>query len=145
MTRFAFQTAMRAAAVQLLTDFKADTGLTLQIYRGRPKSIYPPCAFIDIIDEDIDASMNNLNHREVTVTVFVVHGLFDSGDTVDQRDAFVDGYIEWATDHKDQAGGQTLIAVGPTNDIPSYVPEWIQDNQRAYYASQITLRGTAYG
>jgi hypothetical protein len=30
-------------------------------------------------------------------------------------------------------------------DIPSFVPDWILDNQRAYYATQITIGGTAQG
>jgi hypothetical protein len=113
ITRIPFQTAMRAAAVQLLTDFKADMGIGLQIYPGRPRTIYPPSAFVDSIDEALTTVLGNLNDRNPTVTVVVVHGLFDSADTVAQRDAFVDAYHRMGTGSPHQAGGQTLIAVGP--------------------------------
>jgi hypothetical protein len=144
ITRIPFQTAMRAAAVQLLADFKADTGVPLSIYRARPRQIKPPHAYVDSIDESVTATMDNLNFRNPTVSVIVVHGLFDAGDTVDQRDAFVDGFIEWATDHYHQAGGETLLAVTATADIPNFTPDWLGD-QTAYYATQITLEGTAQG
>jgi hypothetical protein len=111
ITRIPFQTAMRAAAVQLLTDFKADMGIPLQIYPGRPRTIYPPSAFVDSIDEALTTVLGNLNDRNPTVSVVVVHGQFDSADTVAQRDAFVDAFIEWATDRPHQAGGQTLLSV----------------------------------
>ena len=52
-TRVAFQAAARAGAVQLLTDYKADSGIGLQIYPGRPRSINPPSAFVDRIYESI--------------------------------------------------------------------------------------------
>jgi hypothetical protein len=145
ITRIQFQTAMRAAAVQLLTDFKADMGITLQIYPGRPRTIYPPSAFVDSIDEALTTVLGNLNDRNPTVSVVVVHGVFDSADTVAQRDAFVDAFIEWVTDRPHQAGGQTLLSVTAVADIPSFVPDWILDNQRAYYATQITIGGTAQG
>jgi hypothetical protein len=146
ITRIPFQTAMRAAAVQLLTDFKADMGIGLQIYPGRPRTIYPPSAFVDSIDEALETVLGNLNDRNPTVSLVVVHGQFDSADTVAQRDAFVDAFIEWVTDRPHQAGGQTLISVTAVADIPSFVPDWIRpEDQRTYYATQITIGGIAQG
>jgi hypothetical protein len=137
---------MRAASVQFLLDFRADMGLSLQVYPARPREIRPPCAFIDTIDETVDTVLGNLNDRSPTVTMIVLHGLFDSADTVAQCDAFVDAFIEWVTDRPHQAGGQTLISFNGSSDIPFFVPDWIRpEDQRAYYATQITLGGTAQG
>lgn len=142
MTRIAFQTLMRAGAVQLLTDYKASASLSLQIYPGRPRSINPPTAFVDAINERI--SYTALNQRQPTAEVIVIHGLFDSKEAADQRDAFVDGFVDWALDHIHEAHAATTIAVTDVDDIPSFVPDWQPPElQRTYYATRITLEGLA--
>jgi hypothetical protein len=99
ITRIPFQTAMRAAAVQLLTDFKADMGIALQIYPGRPRTIYPPSAFVDSIDEALTTVLGNLNDRNPTVSVVVVHGVSSTRPTRSRSGtSFVDAFIEWVTD-----------------------------------------------
>lgn len=145
-TRIPFQTAMRAAAVQLLADFKADFGTNLQIYPGRPRSIFPPTAFVDSINEVIRMTGPTLRQRTPQVQVLVLHGLFDAADTVAQRDAFVDAFLDWVTDRYHAAGANTLIAGVSTDDDPTYVPDWLApENQRSYYATRITLEGFATG
>ena len=142
MARVAFQTAVRAAAVTLLTDYKEAASINLQIYRARPATIRPPTAFVDEIAETI--TYTALHQRVPTASVVVLHGLFDHGDTVDQRDAFVDGFLDWCLDRYHAAGANTLLAVTEVRDEPAYVPEWLSpENQRTYYATRIELEGFA--
>jgi len=146
MTRVAFQTAMRAAAVQLLTDFALDTGIKLQVYPGRPASIFPPTAFVDRIRERIAYLGPTSRQRVPTADVVVIHGLFDSKDAADQKDAFVDGFLDWTLDRYHSAGSNTLVAVVATEDDPNYVPDWMppkEGRQPMYYATLMALEGLA--
>lgn len=129
----------------LLEGFKTDSGLKLQLYRGRPASIAPPTAFIDAINETLTEFTRFTRQRVPTVEVIVLHGLFDQGDTVDQRDAFVDGFLDWIADGRWHAwGANTVMAGVSVTDIPTYVPEWLRpEHQRTYYATQISLEGLA--
>src|SRR5688500_7353574 len=99
------QAATRAAAVSLLTDYAAspEPAIKLQIYRARPASLHPPTAFVDSVGESI-AYVGHLMQRTPRADVVVVHGLFDSGEAVDQADAFLDGFIEWVRDRIHEAG-----------------------------------------
>jgi hypothetical protein len=143
-TRLQFQTEMRAAAVQMLRDFAADFDLELQIYPGRPRSIRPPCAFIDRLRETIN--FDGIRQRLVQVDVIVLHGLFDSKDAAAQKDAFVDGFVDWASDHYHAAGANTILEPRSIEDDPNYTPDWQPEEvQRSYYASLITLEGFAGG
>jgi len=145
-TRTAFQTAMRAAAVEMLTAFALDTGRTLQVYRARPASIFPPTAFVDRVHERIAYLGPTFIQRTPQVDVIVVHGLYDSGDAVDQRDAFIDAFLDWAVDRYHAAGTNTLIAVTTTEDDPNYVPDWlppVNGRQSLYYATLIQMEGLA--
>lgn len=127
----------------MLTEYAASAGVTLQVYRARPRSINPPCAFIDTISEDRTFT-GLLVQRTPTAQVIVLHGLFDSGDAVDQADAFTDGFLAWCDDHYHAAGPATLIGAVSTEDIPSFVPDWLPaDQQRTYYGTQVNLEGLA--
>ena len=140
MARLAFQTAMRAASVAFLEAYKTAASLKLQVYPARPRSISPPTAFVDNISEVI--TYTALNQRVVQVDVIVVHGLLDSLEAATQRDAFVDGLIDYALDNVHQADPNTTIAVVSTADEPAYVPEWLEPQyQRTYYATTLTLEG----
>lgn len=140
MPRYAMQTAMRAAAVDFMEDYGASADIKLQVYPARPRSIYPPTAFVDAINETI--SYTGLNQRSPTAEVVVIHGIFDSMEAANQRDAFVDGFIDWAMDNFHGAGSNTGIFVTSTEDLPDYVPDWMPPaEQKTYYASRITLEG----
>jgi len=140
--RIPFQSLMRAAAVTFLTDYKNSVGVKMQVYPGRPRSIAPPTGFVDLIRERI--SYTGLNQRTPQADIIVIHGIFDSQDAVDQKDAFVDGLIDWSLDRLHQANANTLCAVVETVDIPDYVPDWMPpDQQKTYYASRIVLEGLA--
>jgi hypothetical protein len=137
------QAAMRAAAVAFLTDYAADADVKMQVYPGRPRSIAPPTGFVDAIRETLDHS-TNLTKRQPFADIVIVHGLFDSKDAADQKDAFVDGLIAWAETRYHQAGANTLCAITDTEDLPNYVPEWMpSERQVVYYATRITLEGYA--
>lgn len=147
----AFQTAMRAAAVDLLRDFADEMvgdppakRLKLQVYAGRPRTIIPPTAFVDGIRESIEYTGPTLHQRTPTVDVIVLHGIWDTADTADQKDAFVDDFLGWCLTRYHAAGGNTLLAIVETEDLPDYVPEWLPpEQQRTYYATRIALEGFA--
>jgi hypothetical protein len=137
------QAATRTAAVSLLDGYSTFAGIGLQMYRARPASIRPPTGFVDTVGESIEY-VGHLMQRTPRAEVVVIHGLFDSGDAADRKDAFVDGFIAWTRDRIHEAGANTQIQVTATEDVPNYVPEWLPpEQQRTYYASLITLEGYA--
>lgn len=143
--RYAFQTAVRAAAVELLDAYKTASGDPLQIYRARPTSVNPPTAFVDRMLERIEYT-THLFQRYVRCELIVLHGTFDSGGVADQRDAFVDAFMELPIDDIHVAGSNTTLAVIGVEDVPVYVNDWMKPElQRAYYATRIVLEGFAGG
>jgi len=145
LLRIPFQTEMRRAAVQMLDDFAAEYDLGLQSYAGRPRNIAPPTAFVDRLKETIVFS-GQVRQRTVQVDVVVLHGLFDSADAAAQKDAFVDTFIDWASDRWHAAGSNTVLEPRTVEDDPEYVSDWQPlEAQRTYYASVITLEGFAGG
>lgn len=143
--RYAMDAATRAAAVKLIEDYRDDAMLKTQVYRARPASVNPPTAFVDRMTERI-AHTAQLFQRYPRAEVIVLHGLFDSGEAVDQRDAFVDGFFDWCEDNLDAAGANTTLELVAVDDIPVYVPDWLPpERQRSYYATRITLEGFAGG
>lgn len=140
-----FQADCRAAAVAFLTDYAASDSVKLQVYPGRPRTLVPPTGFVDAISESLDHT-TLLTRREPSVSVIVVHGIYDSKDAADQKDAFVDGLIEWAETRYHQAGANTMIAVDETEDLPEYVPTWLPlEQQKVCYATRISLGGFRRG
>jgi len=137
-----FQVDFRAACVALLTAYAGDAGVRLQTYPARPRTVNPPTAFVDSIREVIRYSGPTIRQRTPTAEVIVVHGLFDSKDAADQRDAFVDGFLDWALTRYHQASPNTLIAPVEVEDLPSFVPDWLEPAaQRTYYATRIAMEG----
>lgn len=145
VTRIALQTAMRAAAVTLLESFKTATSIDLQIYPARPRTLYPPTAFVDSLSEQLVLTGPFLRERTPTVSVVVIHGIFDTADTAAQRDAFVDGFVDWIADNYHAISAETGIGGRiAVNDIPNYVPDWIPPaEQKSYYATQLLVEGYA--
>lgn len=140
------QAAVRAAAVELLADYAASAGIGLQVYPGRPRSLFPPTAFVDRIVETIEYPGVMLQQRTPRCEMVVIHGLFDSKDATEQKDAFVDGLLEWVTANYHAAGANTLVAVVSVEDEPAYVNDWMPPaEQRTYYATRLTLEGYAGG
>lgn len=143
--RYAMDTNTRAAAVSLVEAYRDDVNLRMQVYRARPASVNPPTAFVDRMLERIERTAS-LFQRYPRAEVIVLHGLFDSGEAVDQRDAFVDGFFDWCQDNLDAAGANTTLELIAVEDIPVYVPDWLKPElQKSYYATRITLEGFAGG
>jgi hypothetical protein len=144
VTRIAFQTAMRAACVSLLEGYASDAMIELQVYPGRPKSIYPPTAFVDGIDEPNITYTAGLRQRTPQATVILIHGLYDSEAAAVQKDAFMDAFLDWVTDNPAGAGASTLIEIVRTEDLPDFIPTWLPEQlQQTYYATRIVLEGLA--
>ncbi len=134
--------AFRLAAAGYLSGVADDIGFKLQMYPGRPRTLFPPVGFID----RISAVYTSLTERTftglVSVQAIILFGLFDSADAAAQKDEFVDALTLWAYAHGHAAGPNTINRVSETADLPDYVPEWIPpDQQRTYYACQVTLEG----
>lgn len=137
-----FSADLREAAVDLLTAYATEASIRLQVYRGRPASIYAPTAFVDSISERVEFVGPTLYQRRPSVEVIVLHAIFDSGEAADQRDAFVDGFIAYAASQYHAAGANTVVGVVGVDDVPAYVPDWLPpEKQKVYYASRITLEG----
>jgi len=140
------QADVRAAAVELLSDYAAAAAVKLQVYPARPRSTAPPTAFVDVIRDTIAYTGPTLRQRHPVAEIVVIHGIFDSKEAADQKDAFVDGFLDWAVTRYHEAGANTLIGATDTEDLPNYVPEWMPPAQQlVYYATRITLEGLALG
>jgi len=136
------QSAYREAAVTFFDEYAAFAGVKLQTYPGRPRTLYPPTAFVDRLLETFTPFTEHYFQRVPIVEVILVHGLFDAKDAVDQKDTFVDGLLEWVSARPHAAGANTLIRISQTEDLPAWVPDWLPPNeQRTYYATQVTLEG----
>lgn len=139
----AFETAVRAGAVSILEGYRTSADVKLQVYRARPASVNAPSAFVDRMTDRIEHTAS-LRQRYVRAEVIVLHGLFDSGEAVDQRDAFVDGFFDYIRDQLFEAAAGTTLDLVNVEDIPVYVPDWLRlEAQRSYYATRLTLEGFA--
>lgn len=140
------QADYRAAGVALLDGCATNASLAMQIYRGRPASIHPPTAFIDSMSDELTAmpGASDLFTHVPVVEILCLWGNLDSGEAVDQRDAFVDAFHEWIRTRHDAVSGATLIGPRSLSDTPTYFPDWLPlAQQRPYYATRIVLEGFA--
>lgn len=143
-TTIPFQTQMRAAAVDLLNDYASSASVKLQVYPGRPARLLPPTGFVDRIVERVVMTGPTMRQRFPTVVVTLVWGLFDSMEAVNQRDAFIDGFMDWVTSNYHAAGATTLIAPTLTEDLPGWQPSWLATDH-VYFATELSLEGYAGG
>lgn len=143
MIRLAVQSAARAGAQKLLDDYAAAVGLGLRTYRSRPALLKPPQGWIDRIDEDLIPFTLTTRQRIPRVVVKVAWGLYDSGAAVDQRDRFIDGFLDWVADNYHAFGTNTDVNGVAVRDDPSFTPDWIADDTNVYLATEITLEGFA--
>jgi len=136
------QASARAGAVALLSTFAADAGIRLQVYPGRPSKLSPPTAFVDGLRETYDYRGPTLIGRVITVDVIVIHGLYDSKDAADAKDAFVDGFMEWQRTRYHAMDPNSVMGLVAADDLPVYTPDWLPpDETKTYYATTLTLRG----
>lgn len=135
-----FRQEIRAAAVALLQGYKVDSGSNLQIYPGRPLSIFPPTAFPESINESSILYTAGPRNRNPSVDIIWIQANFDSEEAVNLQDAAVDDFMDWVTAHSDAAGVSTLVTLTAVLDLPNYQPDWIP-NAPFYFASRLTLEG----
>ena len=149
-----FRTAVRAATVSLLEEYKdavnveramaMESPYVLQIYPGRPRTVNPPTAFVDRITEDMAYTGPTLVQRTPHVELVVVHGVFDSKEAVDQADAFHDGFLAFVIDRVHAAGDNSTIAIIESADEPTFVNDWAPvPEQRIWFGTRYILEGYA--
>lgn len=148
VTKVAMRAAMRTASVSLLEDYIADANppYTVQVYRTIPTSIHPPTAFVERVSETQLFTGPTQRQRSMTARVIVLWRLFaelERGDAVDQLDAFLDGFTDWALTHYHEPGPTELISTARIDDDPYYqVADSAKGGQlRTYYAARIDLEG----
>lgn len=144
MTRIALQTVVRAGAVTLVDDYRTSAGLALgQLYRARPAQIKTPSVFVDSLSENADSFVDLEYQRVVRVDIRVVWGVYDSGESADQRDRFVDGFYAWVAESRDAFGGNSDCLWIGTSDDEAWSPSWIPTDQSVYFSTLVTLEGRA--
>ena len=140
-----------AGTVTLVDDYRTAASLELgQLYRARPMQIKAPSVWVDSIVENTSAFTVEESQRVVRVTLRVVWRIYDSGDAVDQRDKFVDGFYAHVKDNPDAFGPNAECDWIGVSDDPGWVPDWTVgsgtrptgDNE-TYYLTEITLEGRA--
>lgn len=140
--RVSFRADVRAACVSLLAAYRTDAEIDFNIYKARPRSVTIPHAFVDVIRETVTYVGPVQVQRDLTATVVVLHGLFDSAEAVQQADRFADDFLYWVSDDVHAAGANSTIAVADIEDIPAYVADWLPESTpRTFFATQITLEG----
>lgn len=144
MTRLDLQSAVRSGAVTLINGYRDAASLQLgQVYRARPAQIKVPSVFVDSVSEDADAFTREEYQRVVRVGIRVVWGVYDSGQTVDQRDAFVDGFYGHVADNYHAFDGNAECNWIGTEDDEDWRPDWIPSDDSSYFSTLITLEGRA--
>lgn len=142
--RLPLQTDARAGTVALIEGYRTSSGTVLgQVYRARPAQIKAPSVFVDSVSENTDAFTVEESQRVVRVGVRVVWGLYDAGQTVDQRDAFVDGFYAHVMDNYHAFGANAECNWIATDDDEDWSPEWIETDQSKYFSTLVTLEGRA--
>src|SRR5689334_14749490 len=127
----------------LITGYRTSVSLpTGQVYRARPKLLKPPTFYIDRITEGTDSFTREESQRTVLVAFRAVWGAYDAGDSVDQRDRFVDGFYGWVMDHPDAFGANAVIYWRAVADNPDWQPEWLPD-EGPFFMTEISLEGFA--
>ena len=144
MARLPLQTNARAGTIALVNGYRTASSVALgQVYRARPKVLKPPSIYIDRITEGSDSFTREESQRTVTVALRVVWGAYDAGDSVDQRDKFVDGFYAHVMDEGGDAFGANAVIYWRTvADTPDWTPEWLPD-AGPYFMTEITLEGFA--
>ena len=144
MSRIALQTAVRAGAVTLINGYRAASGVELgQVYRARPTQIKTPSVFVDSVGESAEAFTKEESQRAIRLGIRVVWGIYDSGQTVDQRDEFVDGFYAHVMDNYHVFGGNTECNWVGTTDDEDWSPAWIPTDTSPYFSTLVTLEGRA--
>lgn len=136
----------RAATIQMMSECAADAGVGLQTYRGRPATLHPPTGFVDQMRTDLTPfpATSRLYQHNRRIEVLMLWGLFDSGDAVDQRDAWITAFHTWVRTRIDAVDGASLIGPLSYADDPAFIPDWLPpEKQLMYFATRVVLEGFA--
>lgn len=133
--------AARTGAKALMTGYKTSASSKVQVYGGRPSSIYPPTLFIDAINDPAIITTRGPRLRTPAVDIIAIQGIFDSEEAADNQDALIDDFLDYVRVHFDIAGAGIVVTADRVEDLPAYVPDWIE-NAPVYYASRVTLTFT---
>lgn len=74
------------------------------VYRVRPGSFVPPCAYVGNLNEQIDQDTQTRT-RNFSPEVVLVQRLISPGETADAMDDMVDVYVDYVTDNPHMGGG----------------------------------------
>lgn len=126
--------------MNLLSAYAQSAGLTMQIYRAKPTQVKPPTAYIESIDEALTEYTLTTRQRRTLARVRVLwRDERDAGLAVDQRDRFVDGFLDWVADNYHAFGSNTLASGVTVSDDPDFA----FDDTATYLSTVITLEGFA--
>ncbi len=145
MARLPLQTNARAGSVQLLEGYRSAASLTTgQLYRARPtRALKLPSMWVESITEATDAFTVEESQRVVRVVLRIVWGAYDTGEAVDQRDKFIDGFYAYTMDHHDAFGANAEVYMVGTSDDPDFSPSWLTEGETPYFMTEIFLEGRA--
>ena len=143
MARLPLQINARAGTVKLVDDYRTAASLSLgQLYRARPTRIKVPSVYIDRITEGTVGFTTEESQRTVRVYVRILWGVYDGGDTVDQRDKFVDGFYAHVQDNPHAFGANSICTFVAVEDDENFRAEWISSDE-PLFMTEITLEGFA--
>jgi len=149
VSRIALQTGARAGTVTLADGYRTSVSLKAGLVGpARPaKLAYLPAIFVDSVTENADAFTVKESQRTVRVGLRIVWGIYDAGETVAQRDRFVDGFYAYVMDNGDHAfGANTTCSWISTTDDENWTPDWLDKPDQALqpmFSTLITLEGFA--
>jgi hypothetical protein len=144
--RIELQTAVRAGSVTLVDGYRTASSLNLgQLYRARPMQIKAPSVFVDSMSESAEPFPGTTDQyqRVIRVGIRVVWGVYDAGETVDQRDRFVDGFYAYVADRPRAFDGNADCVWIGTDDDEDWSPGWIPTDESKYFSTLVTLEGRA--
>lgn len=132
----------------LLTAYVASAGITMQLYRAKPRQAKPPTGYIEGIEESLTEYTLTTRQRTTRARVRLLwRDDVDAGAAVDQRDAFVDGFLDWVADNYHAFGDNTLASAVSVSDDPDFAFEdSAHDGREAfatYFSTVLTLEGFA--
>jgi hypothetical protein len=149
MSRVDLQTGARSGTVTLADGYRTASSTKMGLVgRARPAKLsYTPAAFVDSVSENTDAFTQRESQRTVRVGFRLVWGIYDAGQTVDQRDRFVDGFYGYVMDNGDHAfGANTICSWVSVSDDENWTPDWMKPEDtptQPMFSTLITLEGFA--
>ena len=94
-----FRAGVRAALNTSLQAFlAANPTLLRQVYRARPASLNPPCAFVGNWREPSITLDTSIATRKPIIELIFVQGEYDNAETMDRQDVLTDAAVSYFGD-----------------------------------------------